>query len=84
MKILYGDPYGRVDLSKLSEDNFFKVKQYFHSFGYNVFYDILPLDSTETITPKKNLKDYYLRLRTDDRIYVISFDFYIGDKKCTI
>jgi len=84
MKILYGDTNGRVNLTKLTEDDFFRVNQYFNSFGYKVSYSIKPIGYFEPafINEKKELKDHFLRLRTDNCIYIVSFDFYICNDTC--
>lgn len=80
MKLLYGDQNGKVDLSSLTDDDFIKVKLYFRSFGFDIFYDIITIGDDRIINDvdKKNLKDHYLRLVSNGRIYIINFDFYIG------
>ena len=84
MKILHGDKNGKVDLTKLDENDFFKINQYFRSFGYKVSYNIKPIGYFEQshLNEKKELKDHFLRLRTDNSIYIVSFDFFIGDDNC--
>ncbi len=85
MKILYANSKGQVNLTNLTHNNFDKVNEYFHSFGINITYntynpnDVPPID----IIKNKVLKDYYLRLRCGDKIYVISFNHYIASTPCS-
>lgn len=84
MKIFFGDENGKVDLQSISQEDFFKINQYFHSFGFYIIYDIKNLneDDDRALLEKKYLKDYYLRLITNNCIYYISFDFYIPLTTC--
>lgn len=84
MKMLYGDSNGKVNLGNLTHSNFTKINQYFHSFGFNVDYNIRPLNDVEQpdYKEKKVLKDHYMRLRSNNMMYIISFDFYIGNTTC--
>lgn len=78
MKMFYGDNNGKVDLTRLSENDFSKIQKYFQSFGFDVSYKIKPLNYFEpsSLNTKKELKDHCLRLRTQNCIYIVSFDYY--------
>jgi len=84
MKILHGDSNGRVNLGNVTHEDFNKINEYFHSFGFNVNYNIRPLNEIEQpdYKEKKELKDHYMRLRSNNIMYVISFDFYIANTTC--
>ncbi len=85
MKILYGDSQGKVDLTQLEEKHFSKMKEYFKSFGFDVFYKIKNLNEeniAETTDKKESLSDYFLNLKTVQCIYMIYFDFYINPTTC--
>jgi len=83
MKVLYGEN-GRVELSKISRNNFNRINEYFNSFGFTINYEILPENDTTKIdyVEKKELKDYYMRLKSNNLLYIISFDFYICNTMC--
>lgn len=81
MKILFGDSNGRVELSKLTQEDFFKIKEYFNSFGIDITYYITTTDDVDTFNrynsvEKEHLKNYYLRLVSNENgmAYYISFD----------
>lgn len=78
MKILYGDNNKKVNLTVLTETDFEKVNRYFNSFGFRISYHIEPKESKyePNVGEKKNLKDFFLRLRTEYCLYFISFDQY--------
>ena len=84
MKMLYGDSNGKVNLGNVTYNNFNKINEYFHSFGFNVDYNIRPLNTIEQpdYSEKKELKDHYMRLRSNNMMYIISFDFYIANTTC--
>ncbi len=84
MKILYGDLNGKVNLANVTHEDFNKINEYFHSFGFNVDYNIRPLNDIEQpdYREKKELKDHYMRLRSNNMLYLISFDFYIANTTC--
>ena len=48
MKVLYGEN-GRVELSKISRNNFNRINEYFNSFGFTINYEILPENDTTKI-----------------------------------
>jgi hypothetical protein len=78
MKMLYGDKNGQVNLENITQNNFDKVNQYFNSFGIKVIYKIINDDTDDYINiEKKELKNHQLRLRRNNLIYVISFDYYV-------
>ncbi len=84
MKILYGTEEGKVDLTQVSEKDFLKTQEYFQSFGFNICCQILqpnqvlPID----LADKVKLSDHYLRLKTDNMTYIISFDYYLAPIPC--
>ena len=74
MAILFGDSDKKVNLSLITELDFLKVKQYFNSFGYNIFYTI---NDKEIITKSTGLRSYYINLNSNNLIYKICFDYNI-------
>ena len=42
MLLLFGDGNGKVDISKLSEDDIFLMKRYFNSFGFDLEIQLKP------------------------------------------
>ena len=84
MKTLFGDNNGKVNLGNVTHNDFNKINEYFHSFGFNVDYNIRQLNAVEQAdyTEKKELKDHYMRLRSNNMMYIISFDFYIANTTC--
>jgi hypothetical protein len=89
MKILFGNNEGKVDLNARTEKDFAKVKEYFHSLGFNCEYKIyLPRQLSNIdfesrkytnvdITINTKLKELRLPLRCGPRVFEISFDFLI-------
>ncbi len=89
MKILYGNEEGKVDLNARTEKDFAKVKEYFHSLGFNCEYKVyLPSQAAHMdfesrkytnvdITINTKLKELRLPLRCGPRVFEISFDFLI-------
>jgi hypothetical protein len=70
----------QVNLDELSDTEFYKIKQYFWSVGFEIFY-IVKLDgeiirNTDDKERKSDLKDYYLDLKTKTYTYTIFFDYY--------
>jgi hypothetical protein len=70
----------QVNLDELSDTEFYKIKQYFWSVGFEIFY-IVKLDgeiirNTDDKDRKSDLKDYYLDLKTKTYTYTIFFDYY--------
>ncbi len=84
MKIHYGNEGNKVDLSRLSLQDFAKINQYFNSFGFSVYHKVKPVNFIEPpdTKEKKVLKDYYVRLRSGARMYILSFDHFIGNTTC--
>jgi len=81
MKILYGDPRGRVDLEKMNQSDLDKMSQYFQSFGFNIYVDkieganITSYGATEKTPVNENdLKAQCLKIQTKENMYVIYFD----------
>ena len=70
----------QVNLDELSDEQFYKIKQYFWSIGFNVFY-ILKVNgeiirNTDDKPKKSDLKDYFLDLKKETHVYSIFFDYY--------
>ena len=70
----------QVNLDELSDEQFYKIKQYFWSIGFNVFY-ILKVNgeiirNTDDKPKKSDLKDYFLDLKKKTHVYSIFFDYY--------
>jgi hypothetical protein len=70
----------QVNLDELSDTEFYKIKQYFWSVGFEIFY-ILKLEgeiirNTDDKERKSDLKDYFLDLKTKTYTYTIFFDYY--------
>ena len=95
MKILFSEDNKTVDLSKINNDQFNTISNYFKSFGFIIYYNIIPEITDEYInnldelpdlnTPNKiNLSDYFLRLKSNNINYKLSFDNYIPNTKCKI
>lgn len=72
-KMLYGDSSGKVDLSKMTDSDFSKLNEYFHSFGINLIYNIN--QQPKYIDNRQKLCEHYLRLRVSNITYYLSFDF---------
>ena len=76
----YGN-LGKVDLTLLNENDFLKIRKYFWSFGFEIFYKVYDLNnnlilSNKEYTSNTELFDKYLTLDTDISKYEISFDYY--------
>tara|TARA_B100001013_G_C24254977_1_gene302573 strand:+ start:71 stop:457 length:387 start_codon:yes stop_codon:yes gene_type:complete len=77
MKMLYGNSIGKVNLLELQERDINRMKQYFHSFGINIFYEIQDISDYIPISNhnKQNLSDFKFLLKVENNIYTIYFDF---------
>jgi len=69
-----------VNLDELTDSNFEKIREYFWSVGFDVFYT-LKIDNklvhkNDSKSKKSDLKDYYINLKKENRIYQIYFDYY--------
>ena len=69
-----------VNLDELTDSNFEKIREYFWSVGFDVFYT-LKIDNkivhkNDSKNKKSDLKDYYINLKKENRIYQIYFDYY--------
>lgn len=71
---------GKVNLEEVSNDEFNKIKEYFWSTGFDVFYKLIKdnevVFKNDYKDKKSELKDYYLNLKTNNFIYQIYFDYY--------
>ena len=71
---------GKVNLEEVSNDEFNKIKEYFWSTGFDVFYKLLKdnevVFKNDFKEKKSELKDYYLNLKTNNITYQIYFDYY--------
>ena len=86
MKILFGEN-GKVDLSKLSENDFKNFNKYMHSIGLKAEVAIIEIKKDDTIdysqlsykklkiTGKTKLVELKLPLMVSNKIYIIQFDF---------
>ena len=70
-----------VNLDELNDDNFLRIKQYFWSIGFNVFYKLTInnelIHQNDSKEKQSELKDYYVNLTKENRVYQIYFDYYI-------
>lgn len=70
-----------VNLDELNDDNFLRIKQYFWSIGFNVFYKLTInnelIHQNDSKEKQSDLKDYYVNLTKENRVYQIYFDYYI-------
>ena len=69
-----------VNLNELNDDNFLKIRQYFWSIGFEVFYtlriDNNLIHKNDSKDKKSDLKDYFINLKKQNRVYQIYFDYY--------
>lgn len=69
---------GKVDLIKLSDNDFMKIREYFWSIGYDVYYKVLlndvELKNTILTTKNSDLKDFFLNLKVENYLFTIIFD----------
>ena len=89
LKHLWGNSEGKVDLTKLSEENIELMKQYFMSINYVVNIDVFDLNTyqfrypdyfkdQDKITKDTMLSDFFYETQgSDTKMYRISFDFKI-------
>jgi hypothetical protein len=93
MKILYGDDNNKVDINKITAENFNNIKKYFNSFGFIIKYkyeiplekitidDTIPSDShvytDNSGSNNTKLHLYYFTLKTDTIKYEITFDYLV-------
>tara|TARA_B100001057_G_scaffold500333_1_gene614805 strand:+ start:3684 stop:4118 length:435 start_codon:yes stop_codon:yes gene_type:complete len=87
LKHLWGDSEGRVNLTKLTEDNISLMKRYFESINYAVNIDVFNLQTYKFCFPnyfkdkhkindKVVLTDFFYETQgSDTNMYRISFDF---------
>lgn len=87
LKYLWGDSEGKVDLTKLTEENISLMKRYFESINYIVNIDVFNLQTYKfrfpnyfkdqyKITDKVVLTDFFYETQGSDKnMYRISFDF---------
>ena len=68
-----------VNLDELTDENFQKIREYFWSTGFEIFYQLSIDDKVIHINDSKekksDLKDYYVNLTKDERVYQIYFDY---------
>ena len=82
LKLWHGDQEGKVDLNSLSVQDFERVNYYFNSFGIRVILDKFHEDDYDSMIERHFsqelltvLKDFRFKLKVDQTIYVIYFDF---------
>ena len=85
-KHFYSDSENKVDLSKLSKNDFIKINDYMMCIGFSCNFKAQPANSRNlnyasthrydrvTITPQTNLKDLIFGLKCNSTLYIISFD----------
>ena len=69
-----------VNLDELNDNNFQRIREYFWSIGFDVFYQ-LSIDNkvihiNDSKDRKSDLKDFYVNLTKNERVYQIYFDYY--------
>ena len=69
-----------VNLDELNDDNFQRIREYFWSIGFEIFYQ-LSIDNkvvhvNDSKDKKSDLKDFYVNLTKNERVYQIYFDNY--------
>ncbi len=87
LKHLWSDSDGKVDLTKLTEENIELMKSYFKSINYQVNIDVFNLQTyqfrfpnyfkdQQKITDETMLSDFFYETQgSDTNMYRISFDF---------
>ena len=69
-----------VNLDELNDDNFFKIREYFWSIGFDVFYQLMidkqVVHKNDSKEKKSELKDYYVNLTKNEKTFQIYFDYY--------
>lgn len=83
MKYFYGDQFGKVDLSKLTHQDFYKINEYFNSFGFQIHYDIKELDDPTPPNFPNTILDDFIIFKTQYMKYYIAFSYYVDQKKCS-
>jgi len=88
LKHFYSKQDGKVDLTTVSPEQFNKINEYYHSFGFECVYVIYPVAAeseinfnklsykNKVITSTTHLSCLCYPMKVRDRIYVIGFDFY--------
>ena len=73
----------KVCLELVKDEDLFQMRQYYWSFGFDIFYKVYDLDKNliknydkNTKRCKTSLKDLFMNLKTSYLIYEISFDYY--------
>jgi len=70
----------QVNLDELSDEEFYKMRQYFWSIGFDIFYILKSnneiIRNTDNKNKKSDLKDYFLDLKKEMYTYTIFFDYY--------
>ena len=76
MKILFSNENDQVNIQDLTDADFIKLKMYFMSFGFDVFYNINEQPKIESKNKKSELCLFYFSLKiTEDMKYYIVFDY---------
>lgn len=79
MALLYGDENNKVDLNRISDLDFYLIKQYFNSFGFELY-----LEKTNVITNEKggampekenDLNNRVVNLTAGNIRYTMAFDY---------
>lgn len=68
-----------VNLIELTDSDFMKIREYFWSIGFDVYYSVtldeVELKNTITSTKNSDLKDYFLNLKVENYLFTIIFDY---------
>lgn len=79
MILLYGDSNDKVNLDKVTDADFYLVKQYFNSFGVEIFLERTNLQTNETngIMPDKqnDLNNRVINLVSNNIRFTVAFDY---------
>jgi hypothetical protein len=69
-----------VNLDELNDDNFLKIREYFWSTGFDVFYQLIidkqVVHKNDSKEKKSDLKDYYVNLTKNEKTFQVYFDYY--------
>jgi hypothetical protein len=76
LQFFFASPNGRVNIDDLTEDQFEKINEYFHSFGFEVYLrvetePVEPIFYSKSDEPLSHYKVYIQSKRT----YIVWFDY---------
>ncbi len=83
IKLLHGEgPSNKVDLSKLTQNDLLKLKQYSRSYGYELFINIGGQSTQTTNASSSKLSEHFFRINSKGMTYMIYFDRYQSTVTC--